>query len=371
MKETTRTYVSILVLGLVLAGALVYFHVQGRRARTVELSSAIPQDAQVLLLANVRSIRGTSYAHLLAQNAMPSVGSSNDPCTNDMWSRVDTLALWQPARADADFAMAAHVEMSTDTFWSCAKQIVSDRGGTAALDKTDGFFTVSDPALGADAAQIAFRNDGLLLIGKRATRLSMIDMLQQRTPSSNTGWHQLMRRQLSEQLPGATDLVATVIVTPALRSKIAQWIGETTSLLDDVTAIAIAAQLGATTTVLANVTCQSAGACMQLGQRLEVLRTQATKSIAMRLIGASALLQEAKLSTENTRLSVLISAPDKQILALVARLSAYQGEAARVRAPRSLPAQQPDEKLRPQPEKKNNQQQNQHPNGGIRNPEAK
>lgn len=110
---------------------------------------------------------------------------------------------------------------------------------------------------------------------------------------------------------------------------------------------------------------------MQLGQRLEALRMQAAKSIAMRVIGASALLQEAKLTTENTRLSVYVSAPDTQVLALVSSLSAYQDGPGRVRAPHSLPAPPPDEKLHPQPAQEPNQQQNRLPNGGVRKPEAK
>jgi hypothetical protein len=306
----------------------------------------VPSDAQVVIVANMTSIRRSPYQALFADGAVPSMIPDGEGCGKNLSDRIETVAVWEPAEPGASFGMAARASVTAESVWACAKSAIGARGGTPSFTQVEGFRVINDDQLGPGSAQIAVRDDGLLLLARPTTRSRMMDALADRTPSSRTGSHGRMREDLG---PGG-DMTVTVIVSPGLRSRIANWIGEPTDLIEQVIAFAATVDLQPQTHLRIAVTCETPQACVTLSERLGRMRERAIRSMPMRALGVSALLDGAEMHVRGSRLSIQVKAEAQQVIDVIKRLELM--EEAWERAP-SLPrtpspgGSATDETLRP------------------------
>ena len=338
-----------MLLGAALIGLGAWWFARDRSVADVQVHDAIPSDAQVVVLADLGRIRMTPYQSLFAVGTVPSMMPGADQgCGKNLTNRVESLALWAPAEPGASFGIAAQAPVTTDAVWSCAQKTISARGGQPSFTEVEGFRIIKDDRLGPGSAQIAVREPGLLILGRPATRSRMMDSLAGRTTAiSNAGDHARMRQALGN----TGELTVTVIVSPALRKRIARWLGEPLPLLDQVTFLAATADLDTTTHLRATIWCSTDQACGAMTERLQEKRRRILDSLAMRAIGVAALLQDASFEHRGDRVQVRTKAPADQVLALAKRIGALEEALEQDRSP-AVPrpsASVPDETLRPGP----------------------
>ncbi|MFW5739275.1 MAG: hypothetical protein ACOC1F_02795 [Myxococcota bacterium] len=349
MTPQSHNAVAVVVVGILLiGGALALWMAHETDAPTADVVSAVPADAQVVMLAEMATIRRSSYESLFAGSNVPSVmPGAQTECGRNLTRRVETLALWAPAEPGASFGIAARAPVSEEAVWSCARSTIVARGGRPTSRAVEGFRVITDEALGPGSAQIAVREPGLLLLGRPATRSRMMDALAGRTASVGAGDHARMR----EALGRSADLMVTVIVSEGLRSRVSRWLGEPLPLLSAVPLLGAAADLRSTTHLRVIVWCDSAHACRELAGRLRAKRERVLGSLAMRAVGLAALLEDAQVEQQGSQLSVRLSAPAHRVLSLIDRLGALREALEREPAPRlpRPPASVPDEIVRPDP----------------------
>ena len=360
MKPLTRrvlTIAGVTTASLVVVCAAGYAFSRWVGRERVDVARAIPDDARVVLLANTSTLRHSVLAGVLLDSSWSLLRTGDSPCAKQVWDNVERLAVWQPQDPTSDFALAAFVPIGTADLWQCVQHTVGHRGGAVRSERVNGFFTVVDDRLGPNAAQIAFRDDGVLLVGQSQARDAMIDTLAGRRASMLSGIHKqvhdLLRDEAAQshsvfqsvfqpaspsarspsaesqapQTLGDADLLISVVVGPSLRERAAAWIGEATSLLDEVQSLGMAAYVPSpkrkSMVLQVVVTCDTASACLTLAQRLETLRERASKLMALRLTGiASLLTDQATLRTDGRRLSVLVTAQEHQVKTVIEGLTA-------------------------------------------------
>ncbi len=346
VNRRTRNVAAFLALGAALAGGLLYASRYGKAIHEVSVVDAVPADAQVVMVANMTSIRRSPYQAVFADGAVPRMIPESEECGKNLSDRIETVAVWEPAEPGASFGMAARAPVTAEAVWACAQSAIGARGGTPTFTQVEGFRLINDDQLGPGAAQIAVRDDGLLLLARPATRSRMMDALGGRTPSSRTGSHGRMR----EELGHAGDMTVTVVVSPGLRNRIANWIGEPTDLLERVIAFAATVDLQPQTHLRIAVSCETPQACVALSERLERMRERASRSMPMRAIGLSALLDGTEMRVQGTRLSVQVKAAAQQVIDVIKRLElleeAWEQAPSLPRAP-SPRGSATDEVLRP------------------------
>ncbi len=350
MRTRIRNAVLFLLGGAALVAAFVFATSRSDHpTQETSVLDAIPSDAQVVVVADLATLRRGPYRSLFTGRAVPSVMPSDEAaCGKNLQARVERLGLWAPAEPGASFGIVARAPVSAESVCECAESTIAARGGTPVITEVEGFRVIADDRLGPGSAQIAVRDSGLLVLGRPATRSRMMDALFGRAPPAvSDGDHARMRKRLES--PG--DLSLSVVVSPPLRRRMAQWIGEPLPLLDEVTLFAAAVDLRDRTRLRAHVWCNSDRSCERLRVRLRSKRERMMRSLPMRAVGVAALVENMRFEGNGPELHIVAEASATQVLSVIERIGdleeALGGQPAPV-IPRPS-GSAPDETLRPAP----------------------
>ncbi len=352
VSARTRNVVLFLLLGAALIPAIVFSSKYRGGVNGAEgVLDTVPADAQVIVWVNLSSIRTSPYREVFSLNALPDMvpgGGGKNRCGKNLTQRVSQLVLWTPADPGSSFGVAARAPVSLDSVWNCARNTIAARGGKPSYTDVEGFRIISDNSLGPGSAQIAADKSGMLFLARPTTRSRMMDALAGRTArATNKGRHAQMLEQIrsSEQ---QVDMTVTVIVGPPLRERIAAYLGASSPLLNDVEALAGTAVFHPDTHIDISVWCNTEKACSALEQGIEKKKRSIAGSIAMRAIGVSSLLDDARVSQQSTRVQIRLKAPAQQILRVIRKLEELEEAISQERRAQPWPAHSGvDENLRP------------------------
>ncbi len=357
---TTRARNSIVLLAaaaLLAAALIVASHVRPHRATITSAIDAIPADALAIATLRVDALRASPLARLLASE--PDRAASLGPglptgCSFDPVERVRQLAIWVPDSQAESFGLAAMGQFPMAEVLQCARSSIGARGAVALESSADSFTLISDPTLGAGAANVAVRDGGPVLLGPPSSVARMIATAAGRVPSAAAaGDHAQMRSDLQAQ---AADVVLTARVSAGMRVRIREAAGGEITPLGSVLAVAAAMDLGPQARLRAIVYCEQAAACADLAQVIGQRRDEVRGSVAMRLAGVASLLDSVRVQARGERLALGAEAPVDEIVTVIERVwrwtDALGPDARPAPAPLQIPSvilPSPNEVLRPRP----------------------
>jgi hypothetical protein len=318
VKALTRNTMLMLALGAGLTAAVLAAWLWYKGAGREDARSAVPYDAQAVLHVDLARVRLSPYAETLAY-------SNDDACETEIAHHVQTLALWvdhgrwllSGTSVPWDgFGIAARANVDEQAVLDCAQTVMRARGASPTFRHEQGFRVIVDETLGPDAAQVAVRNPGLLLLAPPRAQARMVDTVTGKIPSSrDDGPHARMQQHV-----GQGDLAVSVVLDTQRRDIVASWLGEP-AIADSVQSVAVAANLNATTEVHAMVWCDADAACEAAAQRLNTLRDNAGRSIALRAAGVASLLEAMQVHHRGSTVSVRFSLPAEQVLDMIKRFN--------------------------------------------------
>ncbi len=330
MTTRTRNAIALGVAAAVLAAALVLFaRTKAGHARTAAID-LVPYDARVVVSMNLDAIRRSPFGKFLRGDGQAPAGVPRSACDRDALDQASELAVWLPGDTPDQFGIAAIGSFVRDELIGCSRTTIARRGGHPSVTTEGDYVVVGDDDLGTDAARIAARADGVLLLGRPSVRTRMAAVGAGWSPSAAVqGEHAKMRAAL-----GPADVVLTAIVDRSVRDAARRLVGEGESLFDGVNAIGVAADTSATVRVHARVWCNDASACEALKTGLEARRSAMASSIAMRAAGVAGLVEGARIERQDATVDVKLEAPARQVVDLIDRVARWGEEnPARPRAP--------------------------------------
>ena len=267
---TTRSRNTFLLItaGLFLAAALVLLS----RSRPPHPPAstpldAVPAQALVVVQARVQNLRHSPLARLLPSASDTSAGSiaANYPrgCSFDPVEHVQQIALWIPEGASDDFGLSAFSDIAAPELIRCARGSIGARGGAATLSSREGFAVVSDRTLSETAAQVAVRDNGLVLLGRAAPLARMMAVANGSAPSAAIeGDHARMRSELG----GDPDILLTAVLSPTVRQQIRQAADGAPTPLVSLLAVAASLELGPNARLRILAFCEQPLACQDTGE---------------------------------------------------------------------------------------------------------
>jgi hypothetical protein len=287
---------------------------QGAAGRPGNALQMVPVQALVVVTADLNAIRTGPYHQLILSDAVPGLGGAS--CKTQVVDRLQQLAIWTSSERPDELGVVALGAFTQQAVWECARDTIEQRGGRASSRAERGFQLIVDETLRPEAAQIAVRSPGLLLVGPEGARSAMIAALEQGPDGPDAGMHAGMRRELG--LEG--DVILSAFVGPEFKRKIERMAEEPTPALDALESVAAAVQLGATTRLQMLLWCRTAEACDALADRLQARRVSLVQSLPMVATGVAALVQGARVERQGTRLRVSAEAASTQVLDVLQRL---------------------------------------------------
>jgi len=277
---------------------------------------AVPESALLVATIDVRALRRTTLGERLfgGGRRLPGLGLLTELCPVDPMAGVERLAIAVPAReGDADFGVVATGTLDADALLECAATVVRKRGGQPIVSPAGRFQVLRDSAANEPGAELAAAPGGPVLLGQGAYLRSSIDAAEGRLPSVR----QSEAHARLSHLVGTGVIVATVVLTPALRRTLVEELsaqGTPDSPLAAVSAAAASVALEPKLDVAIVLECDRPSACADAGSLLESSAREHAAALAPRAPEAAAILAEAHFRPEERVLHITLSVGPERAL---------------------------------------------------------
>jgi hypothetical protein len=296
---------------------------------TADPLSAVPADAFMVVSIDMASLAESPIGEVLAgelrgesgarAGKILGVDSIAETCGFDPLPHLRAVALAIP-EGDADkgeFGVAASGTLSKDVLASCAKAVITKRGGDPAMRQV-GTFTVIADGRAPGGAEVAFRDGGLTIVGRGAWLARMIDAADGRAPSTLTApgnAHASLRADLASRDTDAEAFRATALLPRALRERLegelsaepqaregAQSNGS--KMMEGVLGVSAAAiglhagKAHEDTRVVATARCDSESACSAVSTLILHTRLGMSGNLAYRMLGLGPLIDNLEVQPQ-------------------------------------------------------------------------
>jgi len=320
VRKPNRYVVAFLGLGACLGGATLYAMGGTCSATTAAfddspqpvlhtLLDAVPSDAQIVWALDVGSIRRSPYAVWLSRET--GLGFGID-CRRVVEDHVEALVAWEPSEQEAGLALAAWVDASESALLECTEHYVVERGAVPIITQRDGFKVITDDGLGPNAARLAVRDPGLVLLGPPNSHSRMIEAVERRISSVRRGGkHARMRDEI-----GAGDLTLSIVVDARLRSRIRDWVGEPT-LVELLEGCAVAVDFQETTVLRSVFWCETEKGCADVVNQLGTLRERLVDSLPIPSAFLASWFESMQVQHDGMKVSVRVAVSASQVLGMV------------------------------------------------------
>jgi len=328
VQKRTRNGLVLLALVAILGIGLAWY-ASARRTPAVEAGpsalDAIPSGALLLVTGDLRALRASPVGAPFFREGreIRGIGKVRDVCGFDPIDTLEEVALAIPAVGEGEFGLAAAGAVQTEALVSCAKKVIESRGGRPVVAPVGSFSTVRDTSA-PQGGEIAVRPGGLVLLGGGAYLRAMIDSADGRTPTIRTSD---AHAQVAQQVGGGAARL-TMVLTPEQRAQIAEELalsGAQGSPAGSVLAGGIGVDLGPQLRLHGVLTCASAAACSELGDRLRAMRDARAGDVTLRLMGVASVLERVQLEAKGEALHLRLELPAEEATAVVERLLALRG----------------------------------------------
>lgn len=339
MSVRVRNTIALVAALVVLLAAVLFVSRSRRAPKPVAAVDLVPADARVVVSANLTALRLSPFARVLAdQRAGAHVG-----CDRDALDRASDVVVWLPGDTPDQFGVAAVGDFQRDELIACSRSTIAKRGGHPSISTEGDYTVVGDDDLGADAARIAARQDGVLLLGRPSVRTRMAAVGAGWSPSAAfQGQHARMRAAA-----GSGDVVLTAVVDRSVRETVQRLVGFDAEL-EGVQSVAAVMQAGPQAQVRAIAWCDTADACQSVRAGLEARRVAISSSAVLRAAGLAALADATTVERHDAMVDVTLRAPASQIAEVVERIAHYADQEPAPQGPSAAPpgALPPDEVVR-------------------------
>lgn len=334
MTTRTRNAIGLLVAAAILTAAALLLARAHSAPAHAAATDFVPADARVVVWADLDALRRSPFAGLLPKDALADNDASANGCDRDAFDRASEVAVWIPGDTPDQIGIVAVGRFVRDDLVACSRSTIARRGGHPSVIREGEYVVVGDDDLGVDAARIAARADGVLLLGRPSVRTRMAAVGAGWSASaSSQGSHARMREAV-----GRGDLVLSVMVDPGVREAARRFVGEGGSWLDGVRSFVLGVQSASTARLQAIVWCDTREACGALRSGFEARRSAAGASAVLRAAGISGLLDAVVLDQRDTELSMRLEAPASQVVELFDRIRRWVEDDAAGPSAAPLPA---------------------------------
>lgn len=315
----------LIAMGVVLTVLVVIFVV--RRVResdeAVKLPtpatplSAIPDGAFVVATLDLEALRKEplSAPFLSGEREIPGLGPMRTTCGFDPLAMVDRVAVGIPDSPNNDFGVVAMGRLSNDPILECARKIIAGRGGTPVSADVGRFKTVRD---GADAGsgEIAIGDTGHLLFGGGTYLRAMMQAAEQKAPdASKSATHTALRASLAGHEHVQASLVLSPLQRKTVEQELAQSKGSGPSAVRHIVGAALGIKFaGNEAQVLFVLRSESAEFVTPVADLLAETLQSAASGPAVRVIGASEVLERVRLETQGENVRALVTITGKELL---------------------------------------------------------
>lgn len=304
------------LLALALA-ALIAFVAWARRddpsapAPALAEASAIPPGAILIVEIDLAALRRHPLgAELLGQGReIAGLGEVAALCRVDPLQQIDRLALAVPELEGVGFGLFARGRFDAETILACAAEVVRRRGGRPAETPAASFRVMRDASL--DGAELAVR-DGALVLAEPPY------LAQALGAEAHDDGHGALRALVP---PGL--VVATAVLSEAQRRTLVDELraqGEPDSPLAKLRDAALSLRLGVELEADAVLRCSDPDACRQVAAQLAARRDDLARLPALRVLGASDLVQRVAIHAEGERVRLRATATPDELTAVLDRL---------------------------------------------------
>jgi hypothetical protein len=293
----------------------------------------VPEDAWLVVTVDVESLRRSGLAEPLA--ASGAVGGLGQ-CGFDPLARVHEIVIASPEGGEkGDFGLAFRADASQEELQQCADKVIAARGGKPLTRSRAGFSVIEDSS-DPGHARVAYREGGPVLVGRGEWLDRMIDLAARSSRSREAGsTHSELRASLSHG--GTPAVLLTAILPKDLRERLKGELGaEPGTEADRAYASVLSVQAagaalttgpaGSTTTMEAELRCETPSACDEVKGVIERKRAAFSRSAGARLIGLGQLLDSLHVEARGASLSLVARAPTDELAQALGRVLRMVGD---------------------------------------------
>ena len=318
-------------LGAAAAGVVTWLIVRGMGGGASPLV-AVPSDAFMVVSVDVVALARSPLGEtVMAQlkdeaaaraDAVLGVDSITSTCGFDPLPSLRAMAVALPEESSGDaergdFGVAVAGTFSKDSLATCARAVVSRRGGEPTT-KQVGSFTVISDARSPGGAEMAYRDGGPYLVGRGGWLLRMIDAADGRTLSvleKKEEGHARLRDELKAHDTDAEAIVATAILPRNLRERLEGEIARESKgakAMEGVLGVSAAAlglhagRAHEEARLAGELHCDSVAACEAVSTLILHTRLLWSGNLGYRLFGLGPLIDNLQVHAEPTRTSLYI-----------------------------------------------------------------
>jgi hypothetical protein len=295
--------------------------------------SFVPEDAWLVVTVDVEALRRSGLAPSLA--GVGPIGGLGE-CGFDPLARVQEIIIASPEGGEkGDFGLAFRSDASQKELQQCAEKVIAARGGKPVTGSRAGFSVIEDSS-DPGHARLAYREGGPFLVGRGEWLDRMIDLAAQPARNREPGsTHLELRASLSHR--GTPAVLLTAILPKDLRERLKGELGaEPGTEADRAYASVLSVQAagaalttgpaGSTTTVEAELRCETPSACDDVKGIIERKRAAFSRSAGARVIGVGELLDSLRVEPHGPSLSLVATAPTDDLAHALGRVLHVVGD---------------------------------------------
>jgi hypothetical protein len=331
---------SALFLGLVALVVAVGFTLGRARNRGErDALCAVPRDAWLVATLDVAALRASPIARPILEpgggTRFPGLKLLSETCAFDPLARVRQIVVAAPEGGDkGELGIAFAGDWTKDELVTCTQKLIARRGGRPSIS-VRGAFTMIEDASDAVHARVAYREGGPFLVGRGVWLDAMIDAASSTTVPVRSE-HAALRESLSAKGAPTRALMLTVLLPKPLRERLKAEMGaeiggrsnEAFAGVLSVNAAGIAVTTGgagSTTEMEAELRCESAADCDEVGKLIERKRAALSGDITLRLMGLGGLLDALEVRARGAALSIESRAPTDELARALAFVAGAPG----------------------------------------------
>lgn len=332
-----------------------------RKGADLDPIDVVPRDSFLVATVDLAELRRSPISEALlgrgkgvGTSKALGLGPLEEACGFDPLSRVQRLAVAAPEEGErGDFGLAARVQVTRQELETCTTALAKRRGASSATRHVGRFTVIEDD----HHRSIGYGSEGLLVVGKGSWFATMLDVARKDAPSVvDAPEHQALRTALtSPEGWHAPTIVVTALLPRTLRERLKkEMAGEASTdpsvaIMDavlGVSAAGIAVRTGDAmkdVDVRLELICDRPEACEEVDKLIQRKRLDASKDLALRMLGFGPLFDALETKVEGTRLHASVGMNSAALAGAVDRALKLRGARERrdERSPERIPAPPP------------------------------
>lgn len=314
-----------------------------RRGADLEPIDVVPRDSFLVATIDLNELRRSPISEALLGRGKGDgtakalgLGSLEAACGFDPLSRVERLAVAAPEEGErGDFGLAARVQVTRRELDTCTAALAKRRGSSSETRHVGRFTVLEDE----QHRSIGYGAEGLLVVGKGSWFSTMLDVARKEAPGiGEAAEHQALRTALtSPEGWRAPAIVVTAILPRALRERLKkEMAGEASTdpsvaIMDAVLGVSgagIAVRTGDATKnvdVRLELICDRPEACAEVDKLIQRKRLDASKDLALRMLGFGPLFDALETKVEGARLHASVGMNSAALAGAVDRALKLRG----------------------------------------------